>query len=297
MSHHLECDQPSHRPSASRSGALRPARRGRGRRDRHVDQRASSHPSVLVYVERAGATYKVSGTSNGGTRRASICAARVRRPPRVQNCARRPRACGRRRSRRRRSDKLTRARATCTQYPTATRAPTARLPGQARDVPALPRYRRRRRPNNGVPYDFRYWAPQLHGRSVGQSVSNWGLTGASRSRPTPSAARAQGVPARRLRRRRRGGPRGLFVDVSTRPPRSARRRRSPPRRTRSACSRSQTSVSTDLSTGNILIRETENMLRCSPDPEHDARPRRILLVVRLGRRPARPRGRAAGDGR
>ena len=60
---------------------------------------------------------------------------------------------------------------------------------------------------------------------------------------------------------------------------------------------SQSSVSTDPSTGNILIRETENMLRCSPDPTR-CRPRR---------RPARPSSRPAcrldrvivqqGDGR
>ena len=63
-------------------------------------------------------------------------------------------------------------------------------------------------PNNGVPYDFRYWAPQLLGRSIWQSVSNCGLAGASTITPDDVPLLGLGVPVRRLRRAEHRGPRG-----------------------------------------------------------------------------------------
>ena len=122
-------------------------------------------------------------------------------------------------------------------------------------------------PNNGVPYDFRYWAPQLNGRSIWQSISNCGLAGAATT--TSDAFRYSGsaFPCAGLRGAEHLGPRGR-----ARRPRehvhALRRRDALPglgQRARPA-RRADVSVSTDPSTGNVLIRETENLLRCSPDP-------------------------------
>ena len=44
-------------------------------------------------------------------------------------------------------------------------------------------------PNNGVPFDFTYWTPQLAGRAIWQSISSCGLESASTITPD-SPARA-----------------------------------------------------------------------------------------------------------
>ena len=49
-------------------------------------------------------------------------------------------------------------------------------------------------PNNGMPYDFRYWAPQLNGRSIWQSFSNCGLTGAVTMTPDTFRYSANAFP-------------------------------------------------------------------------------------------------------
>ena len=63
-------------------------------------------------------------------------------------------------------------------------------------------------PNNGVPYDFRYWAPQLYGRSIWQSVSNCGLAGASTIDADTFHVSASAFPCAGVRRAEHRGPRG-----------------------------------------------------------------------------------------
>ena len=138
-------------------------------------------PSVLVYVEPAGATLKVSGTSNGGRDLLDVrCEGSDDGRPRRQRATHDRRrvdddALGRRRGQVHER--------TCYLHAVphgnngANRAafPGKRVMFQRSRVTAVIGG-----PNNGVPYDFRYWAPQLNGRSVWQSVSNCGLTARSR---------------------------------------------------------------------------------------------------------------------
>ena len=136
-----------------------------------------------------------------------------------------------------------------------------------------------------MPYDFRYWAPQLNGRSIWQSFSNCGLAGAATMTPDTFRYSASAFPCAGFVAPNTAGPR--------RPARRPRQHASRPYGAATLFPGSanalgllalQSSVSTDPSTGNVLIRETENMLRCSPDAEH---------ARRAPRRPARPSSRRA----
>ena len=149
-------------------------------------------------------------------------------------------------------------------------------------------------PNNGVPYDFRYWAPQLLGRSIWQSVSDCGLAGASTIAPTRSTSRPRRSRAPASSRRRRPAAQACSSTTSTPTCRTRAATLFPGSANALGLLASQTSVATDPSTGNVLIRETENLLRCSPDAGHRAGDGADLLVVRLGGRQARPRDHPAG---
>ena len=67
-------------------------------------------------------------------------------------------------------------------------------------------------PNNGVPYDFRYWAPQLLGRSIWQSVSNCGLAGASTITPDTFHVSASAFPCAGFVAPDTSGRAGVLVD-------------------------------------------------------------------------------------
>ena len=196
-----------------------------------------SDPSVLVYVEPAGSTLKVSGTSNGGVGRLDLRCEGAATPVVFDNV--RPTAAG-------------------VWTTTLSVAQVSRLTPRTCYLHAVPHgnagtnrnafpgkrvmFQRSRvtavvgGPNNGVPYDFRYWAPQLMGRSIWQSVSNCGLAGASTITPDTLPRLGLGLPVRRLHRHQhlRAAPACSSI-ASTPSRRTARPRSSRARPTRSAC--------------------------------------------------------------
>jgi hypothetical protein len=223
-------------------------------------------PSVLVFVEPTGFALKVSGTSNGGTGRLDLRCEGAAAP--VVDANVRPTAAG-------------------VWTTTLSSDAVSRLTPRTCYLHAVPHgnpgtnhtafagkrimFQRSRvtavvgGPNNGVPYDFRYWAPQLLGRSIWQSVSNCGLAGASTITATTFHVSASAFPCAGFIAPTTSGRAGVLVDhvnaylpfgAATLFPGSANAL---------GLLASQTSVSTDPSTGNVLIRETENLLRCSPD--------------------------------
>ena len=198
----------------------------------------ATDPSVLVYVEPAGATYKVSGTSNGGTGRLDLRCEGA--SPAVVFDNVRPTAAG-------------------VWTTTLSAAQVSKLTPRTCYLHAVPHgnagtnrnafpgkrvmFQRSRvtsvvgGPNNGVPYDFRYWAPQLLGRSIWQSVSNCGLAGASTITPDTFHISGSAFPCAGLRRDddRRPRRRARSIASTPTPPRVRRRSsRAPP--TPSACS-------------------------------------------------------------
>ena len=120
-------------------------------------------------------------------------------------------------------------------------------------------------PNNGVPYDFRYWAPQLLGRSIWQSISTCGLSGASTIAPTSFHISGSAFPCAGFVAPTTSGRAGVLIDHANAYMPSAAATLFNGSANALGLLASQTSISTDPSTGNVLIRETENLLRCSPD--------------------------------
>jgi hypothetical protein len=225
-----------------------------------------SDPSVLVFVEPAGTTYKVSGTSNGGTGRLDLRCEGASPAVAVDNV--RPTAAG-------------------VWTTTLSVAQVSRLTPRTCYLHAVPHgnpgtnrtafpgkrvmFQRSRvtavvaGPNNGVPYDFRYWAPQLNGRSIWQSVSNCGLAGASTITADTFHISASAFPCAGFVATDTSGRAGVLVDrINAFTPSSAATL-FPGSANALGLLAAQTSVTTDPSTGNVLIRETENLLRCSPD--------------------------------
>jgi hypothetical protein len=223
-------------------------------------------PSVLVFVEPTGLTLRVSGTSNGGTGRLDLRCEGAAAPVVDDNV--RPTIAGV---------------WTTTLSPTSVSRLTPRTcflhavphgnPGTNHTAFAGKRIMFQRSrvtavvggPNNGVPYDFRYWAPQLLGRSIWQSVSNCGLAGASTI--TGSAFHVSGsvFPCAGFIAPTISGRAGVLIDHANAYMPSAAATLFNGSANALGLLASQTSVSSDPSTGNVLIRETENLLRCSPD--------------------------------
>ena len=153
-------------------------------------------PSVLVFVEPAGLALTVSGTSNGGIGRLDLrCEGAATA---VVDGNVRPTAAG--------VWTTTLSAATVSRLTAAHLLPARGAPRQRR-APISTAFAGKRimfqrsrvtavvgGPNNGVPYDFRYWAPQLLGRSIWQSVSNCGLEGASTIAPTTFHVSASAFP-------------------------------------------------------------------------------------------------------
>jgi hypothetical protein len=223
-------------------------------------------PSVLVFVEPAGLALTVSGTSNGGIGRLDLRCEGAATPLVDDNV--RPTAAG-------------------VWTTTLAVAAVSRLTPRTCFLHAVPHgnagtnhtafagkrimFQRSRvtavvgGPNNGVPYDFRYWAPQLLGRSIWQSVSDCGLAGASTIAPTTFHVSASVFPCAGFVAPVTSGRAGVLVDhANAYLPYGAATLFNGSANALGLLA-SQTSVSTDPSTGNVLIRETENLLRCSPD--------------------------------
>jgi hypothetical protein len=224
-------------------------------------------PSVFVFVEPTGMALKVSGTSNGGIGRLDLRCEGAATPVVDDNV--RPTATG-------------------VWTTTLSTAAVSRLTPRTCFLHAVPHgnagtnhtafpgkrimFQRSRvtavvgGPNNGVPFDFRYWGPQLLGRSIWQSVSNCGLAGASTIVPTTFHISASAFPCAGFIAPTVSGRAGVLVDhVNAYVPAAAALLFNGSASALGLLA-SQTSVSTDPSTGNVLIRETENLLRCSPDP-------------------------------
>ena len=223
-------------------------------------------PSVLVFVEPTGVPLTVSGTSNGGTGRLDLRCEGAATP--VVDANVRPAASGV---------------WTATLSPAAVGALSARTcflhavphgnAGTNRAAFAGKRVMFQRSrvtavvggPNNGVPYDFRYWSPQLLGRSIWQSVSTCGLAGASTIAPTTFHISASAFPCAGFVAPTTSGRAGVLVDHANAYMPSAAATLFNGSANALGLLASQTSISTDPSTGNVLMRETENLLRCSPD--------------------------------
>ena len=223
-------------------------------------------PSVLVFVEPAGFALKVSGTSNGGTGRLDLRCEGAATP--VVDANVRPTAAGVWTTTLA-SDAVSRLTPrTCYLHAVPhgnpgtnhTAFPGKRIMFQRSRVTAVVGG-----PNNGVPYDFRYWAPQLLGRSIWQSVSDCGLAGASTISASTFHTSASAFPCAGFIAPTTSGRAGVLVDhVNAYMPYAAATL-FPGSANALGLLASQTSVATDPSTGNVLIRETENLLRCSPD--------------------------------
>ena len=135
---------------------------------------------MLVYVEPAGTTLKVSGTSNGGRDRLDLRCEGAATAVVDDNV--RPTAAGVWTTTLSAADVSELHARTCYLHAVPhgnaganhTAFPGKRVMFQRSRVTAVVGG-----PNNGVPYDFRYWAPQLNGRSIWQSFSNCGLAGAA----------------------------------------------------------------------------------------------------------------------
>jgi hypothetical protein len=106
----------------------------------------------------------------------------------------------------------------------------------------------------------------LNGRSIWQSVSSCGLEGASTIQPDTFRFSGATFACAGFVAPDTSGRAGVLVDrVNAFTPYGAAML-FPGSANALGLLASQTSVSTDPSTGNVLIRETENLLRCSPDP-------------------------------
>ncbi len=222
-------------------------------------------PSVLVFVEPAGTTLNVSGTSNGGAARLDLRCEGAAAP--VVNADVRPTAAGVWTTTLSAADISKLTPRTCYLHAVPHRNPGTNhtaFPGkrmlfQRSRVTAVVGG-----PNNGVPYDFRYWAPQLLGRSIWQSASNCGLAGASTISSTFRVS-ASAFPCAGFIAPTTAGRAGVLIDHTAAYLPYAAATLFPGSATALGLLASQASVSTDPSTGNVLIRETENLLRCSPD--------------------------------
>ncbi|MDX6536031.1 MAG: hypothetical protein QOD37_372, partial [Gaiellales bacterium] len=225
----------------------------------------ATDPSVLVYVEPAGVTLTVSGTSNGGTGRLDLRCEGAANPVVDANVL--PTAAG-------------------VWTVTLSAAAVSKLTPRTCFLHAVPHansgtnhtafagkrvmFQRSRvtavvgGPNNGVPYAFRYWAPQLLGRSIWQAVSDCGLAGASTISGPAFHVSPSVFPCASFIAPTTSGRAGLLIDHANAYMPSAAATLFPGSANALGLLASQTSVSTDPSTGNVLIRETENLLRCSP---------------------------------
>ena len=226
-------------------------------------------PSVLVYVEPAGMTLKVSGTSNGGNDRLDLRCEGVAAADVVVDGNVRPTAAGVWTTTFSAGAVSSLTPRTCYLHAVPhnnnganrTAFPGKRVMFQRSRVTAVVGG-----PNNGVPYDFRYWAPQLNGRSIWQSFSDCGLAGAATTAPDTFHYSASAFPCAGFVAPNTSGRAGVLVDrVNTFTPYGAATL-FPGSANALGLLALQSSVSTDPSTGNVLIRETDNMLRCSPDP-------------------------------
>jgi hypothetical protein len=224
-------------------------------------------PSVVVFTEPAGTTLVVSGTSNGGAGLLDLRCEGAAAP--VVSANVRPTAAG--------IWTITLPAAavsrltprTCYLHAVPHGNPGTNHTAFAGKRVMFQRYRVTAvvgGPNNGVPYDYRYWAPQLDGRSIWQSTSDCGLAGAATMTPDTFRYSGSAFPCAGFVAPDTSGRAGVLVDrvntftsygAATLFPGSANAL---------GLLAQQTSVSTDPSTGNVLIRETENLLRCSPDP-------------------------------
>jgi hypothetical protein len=226
----------------------------------------ATDPSVLVYTEPAGTTLVVSGTSNGGVDRLDLRCEGAAAAVVSDNV--RPTAAG-------------------IWTITLSAAAVSKLTPRTCYLHAVPHgnagtnrtafagkrvmFQRSRvtavvgGPNNGVPYDFRYWEPQLDGRAIWQSISNCGLAGAATVTSDSLHYSGSVFPCAGFVAPDTSGRAGVLVDhVNTFTPYGAATL-FPGSATALGLLALQVSVSTDPSTGNALIRETENLLRCSPD--------------------------------
>ena len=226
----------------------------------------ATDPSVFVYTEPAGTPLVVSGTSNGGIGRLDL---------RCEGAAAAV------------VDDNVRPTATGVWTVTLSPASVSKLTPRTCYLHAVPHgnagtnhsafpgkrvmFQRSRvtsvvgGPNNGVPYDFRYWAPQLDGRSIWQSLSNCGLAGAATMTPDTFHYSAPAFPCAGFVAPNTSGRAGVLVDHGNAYTPYGAATLFPGSANALGLLASQTSVSSDPSTGNVLIRETENLLRCSPD--------------------------------
>ena len=210
-------------------------------------------PSVLVFVEPTGVPLTVSGTSNGGTGRLDLRCEGAATPVVDANVRPRRAVCGRRRCR------------------GAVSALTHMLPaGVPHGAPDRPRRVRRQRVLFGA---------RVRRRRGERRRPPTSLLGARLLRPvdqdrsppagSPVDDRATSFhsaqPSVRRIRRPTSGRAGVLIDHANAYMPSAAATLFNGSANALGLLASQTSISTDPSTGNVLIRETENLLRCSPD--------------------------------
>ena len=226
-----------------------------------------SDPAVIVFVEPAGTTLKISGTSNGGTDRLDIRCEGAPTPVVFNNV--RPTAAGVWTTTISVADVSELTPRSCYLHAVPhnnnganrTAFPGKRIVVQRSRVTAVAGG-----PNNGVPYDFRYWAPQLAGRAIWQSLSSCGLAGAATIAPDSFRISGSAFPCAAFVATNTEGRAGVLVDrINAFTPEGAANL-FPGSVNALGLLALQSSASTDSATGAVTIRETDNLLRCSPTP-------------------------------
>ena len=211
--------------------------------------------------------------------------------------ARRPPASGRRRSR-----SAAGQQADAAHVLPARRAPrqrghqSHRLPGQARDVPALARDRRRRRSQQRRAVRLPLLgAAAATGARSGSRVSNCGLAGASTITPDTFRFSGSAFPCAGFVAPNTSGRAGRARRSRQRVhARTARPRSSPARPTRSACSPRRPPSRPTRAPATCSSARPRTCCAAAPTPATLPATAADLLVVRLRRRQARPRDHPAG---
>ena len=226
----------------------------------------ASDPTVLTYAEPSGTTLAVSGTSNGGVNLIDIRCEGSNKPLLASKV--KPAATGAWTVTLPAKALQVNIGRTCYLHAVRTgnnganhtTYPGRRLIIQGTRVTAISGG-----PNNGVPYDFRYTAPQLSGRGIFQSAATCGLASAGILSTTGSISQSIFNCAGFIETNTAGRA-GVLVDRQNAFLAGQAANLFPGAANGLNFLALQSSLTSDPVTGSITIRETSRLMRCAPDP-------------------------------